>query len=263
MPKLTDDELAELLRETFADKEDLADSLPVATKRRHRVAPALLAAAAVLAVIAGVLVAADGLRRHDPAARPGTGSSDTAQPETRRTRSGEDGAVWAAAIATLTRNLRPRSESLMEVQVHAELIQFVGAVTPPASSVDRSPSPGARSPSPGADPESLMAPPGPVFSAADRALIEQAVRPFASVRWDGPVELNCVSSQGATLTVGSVVTRGSRRDVPLVLRDGCDTPAAGIYVLQLIDGAWQVTSSTGTLPCVKQRTSEANPRVAC
>ena len=55
MAKLTDEELERLLRETFADKEDLLDSLPQATKRRRPVAPLLLAAAAVLAVLGSIL----------------------------------------------------------------------------------------------------------------------------------------------------------------------------------------------------------------
>ncbi|MEV6411773.1 hypothetical protein [Kribbella sp. NPDC051718] len=58
MPKLTDEEVGQLLRETFADKESLIDQLPEATSTpARRKAPALLAAAAVLVLVAGVAVA--------------------------------------------------------------------------------------------------------------------------------------------------------------------------------------------------------------
>ncbi|MFI5710791.1 hypothetical protein [Kribbella sp. NPDC051620] len=56
MPKLTDEEVGQLLRETFTEKEELLDHLPEATIRPvRRKAPVLLAAAAVLVVLAGVL----------------------------------------------------------------------------------------------------------------------------------------------------------------------------------------------------------------
>ncbi|MEU4390497.1 hypothetical protein [Kribbella sp. NPDC023855] len=59
MPPVTDDEVGALLRETFAEKEKLIDQLPKATTRPvRRKAPALLAAAAVLAVLAGTIAIA-------------------------------------------------------------------------------------------------------------------------------------------------------------------------------------------------------------
>jgi hypothetical protein len=62
MPKLTDDEVGQLLRETFADKEDLIDRLPEATiSPVRRKAPVLLAAAAVVVILAGI-AAATGLQ---------------------------------------------------------------------------------------------------------------------------------------------------------------------------------------------------------
>ncbi|MDX6283081.1 MAG: hypothetical protein QOH03_4152, partial [Kribbellaceae bacterium] len=57
MPKLTDEEVGQLLRETFTEKEELLDHLPEATTIpvRRRKAPVLLAAAAVIVILAGVL----------------------------------------------------------------------------------------------------------------------------------------------------------------------------------------------------------------
>jgi len=81
MTKLTDEEVGRLLRETFADKENLVDSLPVATRRRK--APVLLAAAAVLVLLAGVLFAAGD--RDDKIAAEGP----------------RDAAIWATVISEM------------------------------------------------------------------------------------------------------------------------------------------------------------------
>ncbi|WP_328332613.1 hypothetical protein OHA70_14435 [Kribbella sp. NBC_00382] len=63
MPKLTDEEVGQLLRETFTEKEELLNHLPEATTPPvRRKAPVLLAAAAVLVVFAGIAVAT-GLER--------------------------------------------------------------------------------------------------------------------------------------------------------------------------------------------------------
>ncbi|GAA1590107.1 hypothetical protein GCM10009804_52860 [Kribbella hippodromi] len=245
MPKLTDEELGELLRETFADKEDLADSLPMATKRRHRVLPALLAAAAVLAVIAGVLVAADGTRRHDPAARP-----DTAGPDTAQTPFDENGLIWGAAIATVARNIQTRPGGWEAVQVLAEGAVFSAQATIRYSS----PGPGQR----------VWPPPRTVFSTDDRALIERALRPIgAGVRWDDSPAPRCAAGEVATVTVGAVITRGSRRDVRVTLRNNCGVSVSGTYTLQRIDGTWQVVGGIGSLPCLTPPTSGPRPRAKC
>lgn len=69
MAQLTDEEVGALLRETFADKENLVDQLPTATTPPvRRKAPALLAAAAVVAVLAGTITIAG--RDHHETARP-------------------------------------------------------------------------------------------------------------------------------------------------------------------------------------------------
>lgn len=69
MAQLTDDEVGALLRETFADQEKLIDQLPKATTPPvRRKAPALLAAAAVVAVLAGTVTIAG--RDHQETARP-------------------------------------------------------------------------------------------------------------------------------------------------------------------------------------------------
>lgn len=122
MPKLTDEEVGQLLRETFTEKEELLDHLPEATtKPVRRKAPVLLAAAAVIVVLAGVLSIAglDG----KPTPRPTAGqaasadASGSSQPTNQPTEpavamSGASGPIIAArvsgvAIAELTKWERP------------------------------------------------------------------------------------------------------------------------------------------------------------
>ncbi len=91
MPKLTDDELGDLLRETFADQENLVDHLPKATKRRPLV-PVLLAAAAVLAVLGRHVQTVAAIR---PASRRATATpADAAD-------------VWATAMPRDRRSHEP------------------------------------------------------------------------------------------------------------------------------------------------------------
>ena len=99
MAKLTDDDIEQLLRETFADKENLVDELPSATKRRSP-GPVLLAAAAVLVVLAGVLYAVN--RAGDPdAVSPAGQVSPTVRFES------DDAMIWAKAIQSMLRQVTP------------------------------------------------------------------------------------------------------------------------------------------------------------
>jgi hypothetical protein len=99
MGKLTDEDIEQLLRETFADKENLVDELPLATKRRNP-APVLLAAAAVLVVLAGVVY---GVSRAGD-----LGAVSPAGPVSTTVRSESDDAmIWAAAIEAMLRQVTP------------------------------------------------------------------------------------------------------------------------------------------------------------
>jgi hypothetical protein len=96
MTKLTDDDLGDLLRETFTEKETLADHLPAATRRR-RTGPVLLAAAVVLAVVAGVLY---GVNRVDRPRQTTPAATITAS---------DDADIWAAALTAMARRFEPSS----------------------------------------------------------------------------------------------------------------------------------------------------------
>jgi len=93
MAKLTDDELAELLRETFTEKEHLTGHLPEATKRRTA-APILLAAAAVLVVVAGALVGVRWLA--GPAPQPPAAAKPVSDTD-----------IWVGAIEATAQHYQP------------------------------------------------------------------------------------------------------------------------------------------------------------
>ncbi|MFI5732514.1 hypothetical protein ACIA49_20500 [Kribbella sp. NPDC051587] len=97
MPKLTDDQLGDLLRETFTDHE--ADVLlPKATKRRPLV-PVLVAAAAVLAVLGGTLYTVHGNDPVAPVDQPPTASAGLPV--------SSDAAAWAKAIRAIAQDHAP------------------------------------------------------------------------------------------------------------------------------------------------------------
>jgi hypothetical protein len=111
MPKLTDEEVGQLLRETFADKEGLIDRLPEATIRPvRRKAPVLLAAAAVVVILAGI-AAATGLQG-GPDVQPAAQSpsprqtSPVGQPQPKNFLP-QTGQLVGMAVAELTQWERP------------------------------------------------------------------------------------------------------------------------------------------------------------
>jgi hypothetical protein len=105
MTKPTDDEIGRLLRETFADKEELVESLPEASKPKHRrTGPILLAAASVAAVLGGIIYAAD--RANQPG--PGQAQATTTAPALNDIYVlPDDQLIWAAAIKEILTIERP------------------------------------------------------------------------------------------------------------------------------------------------------------
>ncbi|MEV0798111.1 hypothetical protein AB0I34_10505 [Kribbella sp. NPDC050281] len=93
MARLTDDEIGELLRETFTEKEELTDRLPEATTRR-RTGPILLAVAAILIVVAGALVGIRWLT--GPASQPAAAAKPVSDTD-----------IWVGAIEATARRYQP------------------------------------------------------------------------------------------------------------------------------------------------------------
>lgn len=211
MPKLTDAELGELLRETFAEREQLADHLPEATEppRRRNPAPILLAAAAVLAVLAGVLY---GVNR-DPAPQVATPAVS------------EEGAIWGAVIAAIARRSEP-ADGWQVIQVFGE------GNRPNTQHPKKTPSPVV------------------TFSAAAKEQIEQAVRPLAPVQWDAPDE-GCTPRRVATVTVGPVVSKPDHKEVFANIFFDCGRGALLTYRIEKVDSSWKVIGTVGQVISVQ------------
>jgi hypothetical protein len=227
MPKLTDDELGTLLRETFADKEALVDQLPEATKRRSPV-PALLAAAAVVVVLAGVLYGVQRVDRPDPAPPVATAATS------------EKGEIWGAAVATVVRKFQPAGERWTAVKVFGQ----VAAVT-------------------ASDPPKVLQP-GVTFTTLDKREIERAVAPIAPVVWNSSISPEtCAPGTVPSVVLDPIVGKGDRREVRVLFMLGCGGNShSGIYTLEKIDRAWKVTAGTGDL-CGDVRSNSASPRAGC
>jgi hypothetical protein len=206
MPKLTDEELGDLLRETFADRETLADHLPEATKRRNP-GPVLLAAAAILAVLAGVLYGVHRADRPDPAPPVATAP--------------EPGDIWGAAIVTIARKFAPAG-GWQSIEVYG---------------------PGDR---PQSLPPKATPTPVVKMTAQDRKRIEQVVAPVAPIVWDGRDSGNsCDGRRVATVTVGSIVDKGDHQEVAVSIFYDCGRGWLPNYRIEKVDGVWKVTGTIG------------------
>lgn len=111
MPKLTDEEVGQLLRETFADKENLVDQLPSATTARRKL-PMLLAAASVLAVLGGgvAIVGTDHKQEARPAGETTKSVVSGVRPQTATTTTAElnlTTASWGVALKEAMKWERP------------------------------------------------------------------------------------------------------------------------------------------------------------
>ncbi|WP_350279472.1 hypothetical protein [Kribbella sp. HUAS MG21] len=225
MPKLTDDELGELLRETFAGKESLADRLPEAPKRR-RPTPALLAAAAVVAVLAGVLYGVGRLGPADPVspadsvspaataavtrspARPYTVSTVPLPPFT------NGGEIWGAVTVDLLRRFKPDGGGDWEA------VQVNGGHPPGVK-------------------------PAITFSPGVKAQIADAVRPVAPVRWGGPESpVSCTPGRIPIVFLDPIVYRGDQAEVHTFMTWGCGAKyqQSVTYRVEKVGGSWKVTA---------------------
>lgn len=231
MPKLTDDELGELLRETFADKETLADHVPEATKRRSPL-PALVAAAAVLVVLAGVLYGVQRAGRPDPAPPVATSAASDAATD--------NGDIWGAAIATATRRFQPDGSTWQAVQVYGTFAVLTAS-----------------------DPPRLLKP-GLTLTELDKQRIERAVNPIAPVRWNAPfAPSTCRPARVPRVVVDPVVGKGDHREVRVMFTLGCgDDTHSGNYSVAKVFGTWRVIAGTGDL-CGPLKSTSATPRAPC
>jgi hypothetical protein len=231
MTKLTDEELGDLLRETFADRETLPDHLPEATKRRNP-GPILLAAAAILAVLAGVLYGVHRADRPSPAPPVATAT--------------EPGDIWGAAIVTIARRFAPPG-GWQSLEV------FGPGDRPHSRPFNTTPAPVVR------------------LSALDRKRIEQVVAPVAPISWDVESSGSCDGKRVvATVTVGPIVDKGDHQEVAVGIFYDCGYGYLPKYRIEKVDGVWTVTGTIGTpmgvMPvggCPTPGRTSASPRAGC
>ncbi|QNE20258.1 hypothetical protein F1D05_23015 [Kribbella qitaiheensis] len=237
---MKDEDLGLLLRETFAEKEELIDNLPEATIiARRRTGPILLAAASVLVILGGILYAVQ-WTGHDtpigqatttgPAATTAPGSIPTMTPPPGSTATDgqpvpERSMIWAAAIAEILKIERP------------------AAGWPGIRVLD--------APNGGAGGNGITYELATPFTAAERAGIEKALAAVAPVHWvrSRPTGGANVCDQPAAkepyVTVGPIVPTQGHVEVGINVWRGCLDARWMTYRLDQKAGTWTVMGTIG------------------
>ncbi|MET9318390.1 hypothetical protein ABZX12_41810 [Kribbella sp. NPDC003505] len=214
MPKLTDDELGDLLRETFADHEHLADYLPeVAEPPRHRgPLPVLLAAAAVLAILVGALYGVSRVGAVDSA-------PPAATPAPTRT-AYDDSLIWSASLETLLRSVKPNPGAWQSVIL-----------------LD------------GAEVGTARARKGPPISADQREMITSSLRKIAPLRFGGdmqPAPPTCRDNRVGVVEIADVVDKGDHVEAWVSLNHDCNHWKAATYRVEHRGPSWVVTATVSS-----------------
>ncbi|MGW6279010.1 hypothetical protein [Kribbella sp. NPDC055071] len=229
MDRLTDEELERLLRETFADKEKLVDTLLWATRRRRSPVPALLAAAAVLVVLGGILYGVNRDPDVDPVAVPPT---TAVQPQD------EDAQIWASAVTAITQKFQPKYELQLVVMPQR---------TSPEADLVIVPSREYNS-----GPQNESATTAQPFSSTQMDQIADQVGAATQVQvewlqpgvYAGPVD-TCAAPEAAVL-VGNVVDKGDHKEVRTKINYGCDFVYAVTYRVEKRADTWTATGPVGS-----------------
>jgi hypothetical protein len=226
MPRLTDDEVGKLLRETFTEKEGLLDQLPEATVMtgRRKLMPVVLAAASVLVVLAGVAV----VGRLQGASQPAAQNPSTGEDQGALGKAAPTADVLGAAIAELSKWERPVA-GWSVVKVLDSPYRTAGS--PAGAGLGLG-----------------------VFSVADRRVIER--RAGVSIEWVMSRPTSCEQADGTPyVTTGTVVVAGgSTATVGMSIWRGCLDALWLTYRLERTDSAvfaqeggssWRVTGTVG------------------
>lgn len=230
--KPTDNELGELLRETFADKENLLDAtadkpikLPNATRRR---VPIVLAAASVSAVLGGAFVVAQE-GRPEQVTRPRASGPAQATP-------------GVTVTVKITKTASPHGPPDAWAAVILEMAEWERpAAGWPGLRVLDSPVEGAGSPT-------AKTTRGLPFTPEQRQEIERLVG--VPVEWvkSRPVGANVCDQPPAArpyVTVGSITEVGAQLEIGANIWRGCLDARWLNYRLDQRDGKWTVTGTTG------------------
>jgi hypothetical protein len=193
MPKLTDDQLGDLLRETFADHVDDQASLPIATKRRP-LAPVLIAAAAVLTVLAGTVYTVRQSAPEPPAAAP------TVMPT-----ADTPADIWAVAIRKIAEAHQP-SGGWRKLRIYTMVWRVEGKRAVPVRPNEPMPPPANRM--------IMQAAP------ADRDRIVRLVGDLAPVEWSDEIAGLCPRDV-AEITIGQINQYPDHKSVSVDIAYGC------------------------------------------
>lgn len=241
MARMTDEELEQLLRETFADKEKLVDTLPEATKpHRPPVAPVLLAAAAVLVVLGGILYGVNRIRDVDPAPPVAT--------------AGQDAQIWGATITAITQRFQPQYKlDTLLVPGHTSTITTASRLQSGDERADA-----VRT-----------------FSAAEKDQIEDQVVTATHVqfRWTEPEPRDTIMKCFPTIarvSVGNVVDKGDHQEVPAWIAYNCGAEYWLTYRVEKRGDTWTTVGTVGPghgmIPaggCALSGKTPASPKPGC
>jgi hypothetical protein len=192
MPKLTDDQLGDLLRETFADHVDDQASLPIATKRRP-LAPVLIAAAAVLAVLAGTVSTV-----HRTDSQPPTAPTATATPAT-------NDEVWATAIRKIAKQHEPAG-GWRTLRIYPMVWRVEGRNGIPVKMGEPMPPPAKR--------QVMMG------ELPDRDRVARMLGDLAPVEWSNEIAVRCPGDV-AEITIGPMMHYPTHKSVRVDITYGC------------------------------------------
>lgn len=223
---MTDDPLAELLRETFADKEKLADDLPLTrtapavavTPVRRHAGPVLVAAAAVVLVLGAVVVAVRSEPGSTTGPLPAATSSVAATPAA--TTAPAEVRIWAAAIV----GILEREQRTTWPTVHVLDAPHHGS----GAGLTR----------------------GTPFTAAQRAAIAAEVGSVAPIQWVARrpiVDDICqpTRDEGPVVTLGPIVHRAGHVEVATSYWESCLSARWLTFRLDESNGTWRVTGTVG------------------
>ncbi len=205
MPKLTDDQLGDLLRETFTDHVDDLKSLPEATKRR-RIAPALVAAAAVLTVLAGTVMNGSLNTAQPPAPAASPPFAAAASPD-------EDTQIWSTVAS-------------MVIQVKAPQRAFaLAAVGVKMSEAQRN---------------DVAEAVGQGNKVSWVQLQATSSPPRKDTRYE-----SCLKLDIPIVFVGEVVDKGRDREIRAGVSEGCGYAESALYRLEKQGNTWMIESVSG------------------
>jgi hypothetical protein len=245
---MKDEELGDLLRETFTSKEHQVDTLPEAINpAKRRTGPILLAVASVLVVLGGIVYAVSG--------GAGTGSTQAGRGGAATVPRATDGPGSTMPGSTPTGST-PTESSVTDAPEASENAQIWSAVIAEILAIEKPAAgwPGARvldAPNAGAGGGSVTYELAKRFTANERAAMERSLKGIARLEWvrnrpQGGKEL-CEQppAKEPYVTVGPIVSVQGHIEVGAWVWRGCLDAHWLTYRLDQQAGGWKITGTVG------------------